>query len=340
MMICSGVFVAGTLCALAAARHDDVLTRMDGHTGLPFEVVFDEDCDIACFAVNSTVDYTERSVTSVLLNTGEWPVKSIWRGDGIGCTVVDGITEAELRAQNIGDQRPLPALNATTLWPLGEALAPRDPSVDWAAIEASVEADFACERCNTRAVTISYKGQLVYERYRTETGVSASTRLIGWSATKTVTNAFVGVLVNEGRLNVDQRMPVPEWNVEAGDPRAAVTVKQMLHMASGQLWREASGDVRCLFITAEGNCAGYYANQRTSPVHARSPLSLTVGGTTQPRRWRRVRATSTRPAALLWCVHGPCMDGRARSANLSYAWGVPADAHGAAAARRARADQL
>jgi hypothetical protein len=244
--------------------------------GLPFEVVFDEDCDIACLAVNATVDYTERSVTSVLLNTGEWPVKSIWRGDGIGCTVVDGISEAEIRAQNIGDQRPLPALNATTLWPLGEALAPRDPSVDWAAVEAAVEADFACERCNTRSITISYKGQLMYERYAE--GVSASTRLLGWSATKTVTNAFVGLLVAEGRLALDQRMPVPEWNVEAGDPRAAVTVRNMLHMASGQLWREASGDVRCLFITAEGNCAyvGPVLPPHPRPQSPRSPRGCTL----------------------------------------------------------------
>ena len=222
--------------------------------GLPFEVVFDEDCDIACLAVNATVDYAERSVTAVLLSSGEWPYKSIWRGDGIGCTVVDGMTEAELRAQALGDVvAPLPALNASVPWPLGEALSPRDPSVDWAAVEAAIEADFACERCNTRAVTIAYKGQLMYERYAP--GITASTRLLGWSATKSVTSAFVGVLVGEGRLSASQRAPVPEWNLEAGDPRAAVTVEDMLHMASGQLWREASGDVRCLFITAEGYCA-------------------------------------------------------------------------------------
>ena len=231
--ICSGIFVAG----------------------LALEVVVDEDCDFVCAAVNVTVDYAERSVTAVLVNSGEWPVKSIWRGDAIGCTIVDGMTEAELRAQDLGDQTPLPALNASVPWPLGDALSPRDPSVDWAAVEAAVEADFACATCNTRAVTISYKGQLMYERYRTETGVDVTTRLLGWSATKTVTNAFVGVLVNEGRLDANARMPVAEWNLEAGDPRAAVTVEDMLHMASGQLWREASGDVRCLFITAEGDCA-------------------------------------------------------------------------------------
>jgi len=242
MMLCSGIFVAG----------------------LPFEVVYEEDCDFVCQAINATVDYEERSVTARLLNSGDWPYKSIWRGDGIGCTVVDGMTEEELRAQNIGDQAALPPLNDTVLWPLGNALAERPPEVDWAAIEAAVEADFACERCNTRAVTISWRGQLLFESYRTETGVSKDTRLLGWSSTKSVTSAFVGLLVNDGLVDVNDRVPVPEWNVEPDDPRAAVTWKNMLQMASGQLWREASGDVRCLFIAAEGNCAGYYANQRMS----------------------------------------------------------------------------
>ena len=233
MMFCAGIFVAG----------------------LPFEVGFEEDCDIGCLLANVTVDYVDRSVTAYLYNSDLWQLKAIYRGDGIGCTVVDGITEQELRAQNVGDQTPLPALNASVPWPLGDAASARDPSVDWAAVEAAVDADFACEACNTRAVVISYKGQLMFERYRTETGVNVNTRLLGWSATKSVTNTFVGLLVGEGRLDVNQRMPVPEWNLEANDPRAAVTVQNMLHMASGQEWFEPSGDLRCLFIEAEGNCA-------------------------------------------------------------------------------------
>eukprot|EP00160_Parvularia_atlantis_P003717 Unigene1311_Nuclearia_a/m.4172 Unigene1311_Nuclearia_a/g.4172 ORF Unigene1311_Nuclearia_a/g.4172 Unigene1311_Nuclearia_a/m.4172 type:complete len:479 (+) Unigene1311_Nuclearia_a:16-1452(+) len=238
MMLCSGVFVAG----------------------LPFDVAFDEDCDLACLAVNATVNYREQSVTATLLGGG-FPVKSIYRGDGIGCTTVDGLTEEELRAQNIGNQGPLPPLNDRALWPLGNAIATElDPEVDWDAVYASVEADFANPRFNTRAVTIAYKGELVYERYKD--GVDANTRLIGWSCTKSVTNSLLSQIVGEGRINVTDRMPVPEWNVQADDPRAAVTVQNMLHMAHGQLWREASGDVRCLFIDGEGNCAGWFANQR------------------------------------------------------------------------------
>jgi len=187
-------------------------------------------------------------------------VTSIWRGDGIGCTVIDGMTEAELRTQDVGDQTPLPALNDSIPWPLGNGFASVLPSeVDWQAIYDAVEADFACTRCNTRAVTIAYKGELVYERYADN--VNVNTRLLGWSATKSVTNSLLSQIVFDGLIGLEDKMPVAEWQVSPDDPRAAVTVTNMLHMSSGQLWREASGDVRCLFITAQGDCAGYYADQ-------------------------------------------------------------------------------
>ena len=255
MIVCGGVFVAD----------------------LPESVAIDEDCDRACTTVNVTVDATERAVTAVLAVDGSLPFKAIWRGDGLGCTVIDGITEAELRAQDVGDQSPLPALNATAPWPLGEALADRPPEVDWDAVEDAVDTDFRCLRCNTRAVSIAYQDELVYERYAN--GISASTRLIGWSATKTVTATLAAVLVNEGRLDVEQRMPVAEWNVDPDDPRAAVTVEHVLHMASGQLWREPTGDVQCLFTESQGDCAGWYAN-RPQEAAPGTQFEYSTGGST------------------------------------------------------------
>jgi len=236
MIVCGGIFVAG----------------------LPIDVVIAEDCDQPCNSVNVTADYDEMSVTAIDAATGAYPFKAIYRGDGLGCTTVDGITEAELRAQDVGDQSPLPALNASAPWPLGEALAARPPDVDWDTVEAVIDADFRCLRCNTRAVTIAYRGELVYARYKS--GVTKDTRLIGWSATKSVTSTFVGVLAGEGRLTPEQRAPVPEWTAEPDDPRAEVTIENLLNMASGQMWREQPGDIACLFTEADGDCAGWYAN--------------------------------------------------------------------------------
>ena len=239
--VCSAVFVAG----------------------LPLEVALAEDCDFPCeLLVNVTVDYAERSVTARMRRTEAHLFKSIWRGDGVGCTVIDGISEEELRAQDVGDQTPLPPLNATEPWPLGDLVdteGARDDDVDWEQVEATVEDTFACEGCNTRAVVVVHRGKVVLERYKD--GVTPQTRLLGWSASKSVTNAFVGLLVGEGRLNLSAPAPVPEWRADPDDPRGAITLDQMMHMEAGLLWRELPGDVACLFTQGNGDCAGWYANQ-------------------------------------------------------------------------------
>ena len=267
--------------------------------GLTFDVLFVEDCSTACATVNATVDYNARTVTAFIRVTRSWPVTAIWRGDGIGCTTVDGLTEAEIRAQDIGDQAPLPALNASVPWPLGDAISARPPQVDWAAVEATVDADYACATCNTRAITIAYNGQLVYERYRTETGISAATRLIGWSASKSVTNALLGILAGEGRLDVTDRMPIPEWNAVPGDPRAAVTYENVLHMASGQEWREPTGNAQCLFTAGEGDCAyGFPFLTRDRAHHRVSKRAVGPGGA-RTLQWL---VREPRPGTCAWYV--------------------------------------
>ena len=201
-------------------------------SGLPYDVAFAVDCDIACLFANVTVDYAERSVVATVRGTGAWPCKSIYRGEGIGCTVVDGLTEEEIRAQDVGDQTPLPPLNATVPWPRGDAVdiaGSRDADVDWAAVDAAVDADFANPSFNTRAVVIVHRGRVVLERYAP--GIDAGSRLIGYSASKSVTSALLGVLANEGRVNVSAPAPVPEWRETPGDPRAEVTLQHLLHMA-------------------------------------------------------------------------------------------------------------
>jgi CubicO group peptidase (beta-lactamase class C family) len=51
--------------------------------------------------------------------------------------------------------------------------------------------------------------------------------------TKSVTNALIGVLVQQGKLTVDQRLDLPAWR-QPTDPRHAITVDSLLRMTSGQ----------------------------------------------------------------------------------------------------------
>lgn len=80
----------------------------------------------------------------------------------------------------------------------------------------------------TRALIVMQGGQRLYERYGT--GIGPGTRLISWSMAKSITSTLIGELVGDGRLQLDVPAPVPEWR---GDARGKVTLRQLLHMASG-----------------------------------------------------------------------------------------------------------
>ena len=69
-------------------------------------------------------------------------------------------------------------------------------------------------------------------RERYAEGFGPESRFRSWSMAKSVTNALVGLLVREGKLDLDAPAPVPRWQRE-GDPRRALTLRQLLNMTSG-----------------------------------------------------------------------------------------------------------
>jgi hypothetical protein len=133
--------------------------------------------------------------------------------------------------------QPVPP--APRLAPLGPALLPEiAPPGDSpvapasAALQAAADAAFAGPDLarETTAVVILHRGRVVAERYAPSFG--PATRVEGWSSTKTVVNAALGILVLQGRLTMDAPAPVPEWR-DPGDPRAAITPAQLLRMTGG-----------------------------------------------------------------------------------------------------------
>lgn len=91
----------------------------------------------------------------------------------------------------------------------------------------------------TRAVLIMQDGKILAERYAP--GFSAQTRLTGWSMTKAVIGALVGILVREGRLSLSDKMLLPEW-CSPGDPRAQISLEDLLRMRSGLQFSEVYSD--------------------------------------------------------------------------------------------------
>ncbi|MBJ9686987.1 serine hydrolase [Burkholderia vietnamiensis] len=91
----------------------------------------------------------------------------------------------------------------------------------------------------TRAVVVMWRGQVIAERYAP--GFTADTPLPGWSMTKTVTAALVGMLVGQHRLSPQAAALLPEWR-GSGDPRAAITLDELLRMTSGLRFNEDYDD--------------------------------------------------------------------------------------------------
>ena len=90
----------------------------------------------------------------------------------------------------------------------------------------------------TTAVLVVRDGRIVGERYRA--GYDRNTPQRTWSAAKSLTATLIGVAVQQKLLDPKAPAPVPEWQAP-GDPRAAITLENLLHMASG-LWPETAGN--------------------------------------------------------------------------------------------------
>jgi CubicO group peptidase (beta-lactamase class C family) len=82
----------------------------------------------------------------------------------------------------------------------------------------------------TKAVVVLHQGRVAGERYAP--GVTPATPLIGWSMTKSVTNALLGILVRTGKLDMQQPAAIAEWSAPS-DPRRSITADQLLRMVSG-----------------------------------------------------------------------------------------------------------
>ena len=147
--------------------------------------------------------------------------------------------------------------------PLGEgalaavksnAGAPRDQLV------RAIDTLFDPAAGETRAVVLMHGGEIAAERYAP--GYDADTRFVSWSMAKTVTAVMIGMLVADGRLELDRSPPIPAWQ-RPGDPRGEITLRQLLQMRSGLRHTEAgdppyeSSEVRMLFLDGRDDMAAW-----------------------------------------------------------------------------------
>jgi CubicO group peptidase (beta-lactamase class C family) len=169
------------------------------------------------------------SVTALGLSTRT----SLYR-PGIGCTLLVDDTPEPLRAQAKDIPTGAPALRARP-WPQGDTvdLTSLPEGIARATLDRAVAESFTDEtkgkEIDTRAILVVHDGRIVAERYAP--GFNKDTRFLGWSASKSVTAALIGTLIADGKLAMDAPAPVPEW--KGDDPRAKITLRQLLNMSSG-----------------------------------------------------------------------------------------------------------
>ena len=120
------------------------------------------------------------------------------------------------------------------------------------------------------ALVVQQSGAVVYERYghQPDTAfgpggpVTAETTLVSWSMAKSMTHAAVGILVGEGRLQLDAPAPVAGWH---GTPKEAITLQHLLNMQSGLAFVEdylddaVSNCLEMLYGGGAGDMAAYAA---------------------------------------------------------------------------------
>ncbi len=120
-------------------------------------------------------------------------------------------------------------------WPIGD---PVDVDVD--RLNRELDRAFANDDHDGLGLSLAFVavqgGRIVAERYGPETDVD--TTLISWSMAKSVTQALLGIQINQGLLaSTDLPAPVPEWS-DSDDARAAITIDDLLKMRSGLAWTE------------------------------------------------------------------------------------------------------
>lgn len=214
--LCSCVFVAGRDVS-------DVISQELGNGLLAY----------GSFSINLSDSSASGSVLGLATR------KAIYR-KGLGCTLLAGMDEQTVRNQKINLHKYEAVMPDTVAWPLGNRMDSLPPAIDRKKLNdalqfAFTEADTA-RPMNTRAVVVVYDGALIAEAYAP--GYDAHSKHLGWSMTKSITNAIVGILSAQGSVEVGAPAGVDDW---LHDKRSQITWHNLLQASSGLAWEEYYG---------------------------------------------------------------------------------------------------
>lgn len=240
--VCSAIVLAGLLALFVAYRPDRairVATGVVAHdlcsktfvSGLEPQMVFAETLTrpgIRRLAWLLAYD-VDRSGRAVVVSLARLALSRATFHEGLGCVLMHGREEPYVLRANIAT---LQAENRGSLLPeiAGQAVVePADAQLR-AALDHAFEEPASPPFRRTKAVVVVQDGTVIAERYAP--GIGVETPLLGYSLTKSVVNALIGILVRQGRLSPSQPAPIAEWR-DPTDPRRSITIEHLLRMTSG-----------------------------------------------------------------------------------------------------------
>lgn len=149
--------------------------------------------------------------------------------DGFGCVLLHGSKEPYLLKSDV-DALRMPKNPPLLPEIAGPAVVePADPALK-AALDHAFEEPASPPFRRTKAVVVVHQGKVIAERYAD--GVGVDTPLLGFSMTKSVVNALLGILTLQGRITPSLPAPIPEWR-GATDPRREIEVEHLMRMTTG-----------------------------------------------------------------------------------------------------------
>ena len=149
--------------------------------------------------------------------------------EGFGCVMLLGSEQPYLLRSDI---EALKTPKAPSLLPEiagPKVVEPADPALK-AALDHAFEEPDAPPFRRTKAVIVVRDGIIIAERYAD--GVTIDTPLLGFSMTKSVINALIGIMTQQGLVSPSIPAPIPEWRA-ASDPRHVIEVEHLLRMTTG-----------------------------------------------------------------------------------------------------------
>lgn len=184
------------------------------------------------------VDWSRKAV-AIGATGGYVPVMRAAFRTGLGCVIMAPDQSWEdIDDLPILDAPPPPGDPAKIEWPDGDLVRdkPLPDEIDADALKAASE--WAFDRESPEQVTLSllvvHRGQIIHERYAP--GVEMTTRTRTWSTAKSIAVTLIGILADQGRLDLDAPLPfgwLPRAGSETADPRSQITLRHVLNMSSG-----------------------------------------------------------------------------------------------------------